>query len=187
VSLIHTQHISLLLNVQDDSSAWGNQLQVGWLLIGGSSEWSRAWRKLSLSCRYWPCVPHNVQKLPLHKYVLDTFMEAVGRGKIKNSNLRAVTVENRFLQISFPEVMMQVDFEVRQRDVIFSMVHNIYKTRATSSLSINNSLYFPSSNFPSIFSSTSKSSTLSDHHPLLHVQLVNRHRHLVAHEVVILL
>ena len=79
--------------------------------------------------------------------------------------------------------MLEVDLEVRQRDVIFSMVHNIYKTRPTSSMSINTSLYFSSSNFSCIFSLTSKISTLSDHHPLLHVQLVNPNRHQVAHEL----
>ena len=81
--------------------------------------------------------------------------------------------------------MLEVDLDVRQRDVIFSMVHNIYKTRPTSSMSINTSLYFSSSNFSCIFSLTSKISTLSDHHPLLHVQLVNPNRHQVAHEVVL--
>ena len=37
-------------------------------------------------------VSHTMSRnYPLHKYMLDTFMEAVGRGKIKNRNLRAVT------------------------------------------------------------------------------------------------
>ena len=28
---------------------------------------------------------------PLHSYMMDTFVEAVGRGKVKNSNLQGVT------------------------------------------------------------------------------------------------
>ena len=82
--------------------------------------------------------------------MLDTFMESVGRDKIKNSNMQEVTtreiyesrmsslltppkVETKFPLVSFPEIVYprynHAVLEVRQRDVMFTMIHGIYKNR----------------------------------------------------------
>ena len=87
---------------------------------------------------------------PLHRYMLDTFVEAVGRGEVKNSNLKGVTtravyksrmssiltppkVELKYPLINFQETvyprLKNPVLEVKQRDLLFSLIHGIYLNR----------------------------------------------------------
>ena len=88
---------------------------------------------------------------PLHKYMLDTFLEAVSRGEVKRNNLKTVTTkaiytsrmndllvppkaELKFPQADFTELvyprLQNRALEVRQRDLLFSLTHGIYCNRA---------------------------------------------------------
>ena len=96
-------------------------------------------------------VSHTMSKVyPLHQYMHDTFMEGVGRGEVKKGTLKAVTtkkiyksriddmltspkVESKFPQVNFqtlvyPRVNHAV-LEVRQKDVMFSIIHGLYRNR----------------------------------------------------------
>jgi hypothetical protein len=96
-------------------------------------------------------VSHTMTRhFPLHQHMLDTFMESLGRGEIKNSNMRVVTtkeiyksrmsslltppkVELKFPLVNFPELvycrMNHSVLETRQRDVCFTVIHGLYKNR----------------------------------------------------------
>ena len=82
--------------------------------------------------------------------MLDTFLEALGRGELNGNNMQAITtkemymsrmdhlltppkVELKFPLINFPELVYprikHSMLEVKQRDVLFSLVHNMYPNR----------------------------------------------------------
>ena len=84
--------------------------------------------------------------------MLDTFMESVGRGEIKNSNMRLVTtkevyksrmsslltppkVELKFPLVNFPELvycrMNHTVLEMRQRVVSVTIIHGLYMNSDT--------------------------------------------------------
>ena len=97
-------------------------------------------------------VSHTMSgSFPLHQYMLDTFTEAVGRGEVKRSNMKAVTTkaiytsrmkdllvspkaELKFPQVNFKELvyprLQNKVLEVKQRDLFFSLTHGIYSNRA---------------------------------------------------------
>lgn len=96
-------------------------------------------------------VSHALSRdFPLHRYMVDTFVEAVGRGEVRNSNLKGVTtreiyksrmsssstppkVEIKYPLVNFPNIVyprvVPAVLEMKVRDVIFSIVHGIYKNR----------------------------------------------------------
>jgi hypothetical protein len=97
-------------------------------------------------------VSHMMSRnFPLHQHMLDTFLEAVGRGEITRSNLKAVTTKaiyksrmddllippkvelkyplTNFQEIVYPRLKNPV-LEVKQKDVLFSIIHGIYRNRA---------------------------------------------------------
>ena len=87
---------------------------------------------------------------PLHRYMLDTFFEAVGRGEVKNNNLKGVTTRavyksrmssiltppkvelkyplTNFQETVYPRLKNPV-LEAKQRDILFSLIHGIYLNR----------------------------------------------------------
>jgi hypothetical protein len=90
-------------------------------------------------------------KLKLNTNILlDTFLEAVGRGEVKRSNMKAVTTKAiytsrmkdllippkaklKFPQVNFKEIVYprlrnQV-LEIKHRDLLFSLTHSIYCNR----------------------------------------------------------
>ena len=96
-------------------------------------------------------VSHKMSNnFPIHQYMLDTFLEALGRGELNGNNMQAITtkemymsrmddlltppkVELKFPLINFPELVYprikHSMLEVKQRDVLFSLVHNMYPNR----------------------------------------------------------
>ena len=89
-------------------------------------------------------------KFPMHQYMLDHFLEAVGRGEIKENNVRVVTTkmiyasriedmitppkaEDKFPLVNFQELVYprikHPILEAKQKDLLFSLVHNIYRNR----------------------------------------------------------
>ena len=96
-------------------------------------------------------VSHTMPRnYPLHKHMLDTFLESVGRGEIRPSNVTVVTtkeiyksrmvsllltpkVEAKFPSVNFPHLVYpRVNhpvLETRQKDILFTMVHGLYKNR----------------------------------------------------------
>jgi hypothetical protein len=96
-------------------------------------------------------VSHTMSRdFPLHRYMVDTFVEAVGRGEVKNRNLKGVTtreiyksrmssigtppkVEQKHPLVNFPNIVyprvVPAVLEMKVRDIIFSIVHGIYKNR----------------------------------------------------------
>jgi hypothetical protein len=83
--------------------------------------------------------------------MVDTFVEAVGRGEVKNRKLKGVTTiykiyKSRMSSIGTPPRVQQINplvnfpnivyprvapavLEMKVRDIIFSIVHGIYKNR----------------------------------------------------------
>ena len=96
-------------------------------------------------------VSHTMsRRFPLHQHMMDTFMESLGRGEIKNSNVRIVTTREIYksrmsslltppkVEAKFPLVKFSVlvyprlknaVLETRQRDVMFTVIHGLYKNR----------------------------------------------------------
>ena len=89
-------------------------------------------------------------RFPLHQYMLDTFLEAVGRDEIKETNIKTVTtkeiyaarmedmltppkVEAKFPLVNFQELVypriLNPVLEVKQKDLLFSLTHGIYCNR----------------------------------------------------------
>ena len=87
---------------------------------------------------------------PLHQYLLETFLESVGRGEIKNSTMKLVTtkeiyksrisslltppkIEAKFPLVNFPQLVYprinHPVLETRQRDILYTMTHGLYKNR----------------------------------------------------------
>ena len=97
-------------------------------------------------------VSHTIgRNFPLHEYMLDTFLEAVGRGEVKRSNVKNVTtkgiyssrmcdlllppkVELKYPRVNFHELvyprLRNPVLEVKQKDLLFSLIHEIYRNRA---------------------------------------------------------
>ena len=90
------------------------------------------------------------RSFPLHQDMLDTFLESVGRGEIKNSNTQEVTtkeiyksrmsslltppkIETKFPLVNFPKLVYprynHAVLEAKQGDIMFAMIHGIYKNR----------------------------------------------------------
>jgi hypothetical protein len=84
------------------------------------------------------------REFPLRKYMLDTFMEAVGRGEVQNSNMKVVMTreiyrsrmaslltppkaENKFPLVNFPNIlyprMTHAGGEAEGRDVLSDPRH----------------------------------------------------------------
>ena len=82
--------------------------------------------------------------------MLDTFLEAIGRNEINGNNIKSVTTKEMYLarmddlfnppkvEMKFPQVNFQelvyprikhALLEVKQRDLLFSLIHNIYPNR----------------------------------------------------------
>ena len=96
-------------------------------------------------------VSHTMSRIyPLHQHMLDTLLESVGRGEIKTTNVKTVTtkgiyksrmssllsppkVELKFPSINFSEIvyrrMNHAVLETRQRDVMFAIIHGLYRNR----------------------------------------------------------
>ena len=90
------------------------------------------------------------RNFPIHQYMFDTFIEAIGRGEIKENNVKSITtkeiyvarmddllnppkVEMKFPLVNFQELVYprikHAVLEAKQRDLLFSLVHNIYPNR----------------------------------------------------------
>ena len=94
---------------------------------------------------------HTMSKnFPLHQYMLDLFLEAVSRGEIKKTNVKTVTtkeiyltrmediltppkVEAKFPLVNFQELVYprigNAVLENKQKDLMFSIVHGLYRNR----------------------------------------------------------
>ena len=89
-------------------------------------------------------------RFPLHQYMLDTFLEAVGREEIKETNIKTVTtkeiyaarmedmlmppkVEAKFPLVNYQELVypriLNPVLEAKQKDLLFSLTHGIYRNR----------------------------------------------------------
>merc|ERR1712105_359499 len=71
-------------------------------------------------------------KFPIHQYMLDTLLEAIGRSEINGNNLKTVTTKEMYLarmenfqELVYPRIKHAL-LEVKQRDLLFSLIHNIY-------------------------------------------------------------
>ena len=92
--------------------------------------------------------------------MLDTFIEAVGRGEVKRNNMNAVKTkaiytsrmkdllvppkaESKFPQINFKKLIyLRLKNRIRsvkQRDLLFSITHSIYRNRIRETLSAKQS------------------------------------------------
>ena len=81
-------------------------------------------------------------KFPIHQYMLDTFLEAIGRGEINGNNMKVVTTKEIYIarmddlltppkvELKFPLVNFQelvyprikhAVLEVKQRDLLFTI------------------------------------------------------------------
>ena len=90
------------------------------------------------------------RNFPIHQYMFDTFIEAIGRGEIKENNVKSITTKEIYVarmddllnppkvEVKFPLVNFQelvyprikhAVLEAKQRDLLFSLVHNIYPNR----------------------------------------------------------
>ena len=87
---------------------------------------------------------------PLHQYMLDTFLETVGRDEVKETNIKTVTTKEiyasrmddmlmppkvevkfplvNFRELVYPRIRNPV-LEAKQKDLLFSIVHGIYRNR----------------------------------------------------------
>ena len=96
-------------------------------------------------------VSHTMsESFPLHQYMLDTFLEAVGRGEVKVANVKIVTTkelylsrmedllmppkaEEKFPLINFQELVYpritNAVLQAKQKDLLFSIVYGIYRNR----------------------------------------------------------
>ena len=97
-------------------------------------------------------VSHMIsRRFPLHQYMLDVFLEAVGRGEVKESNIKTVTTKDiyqlrmedlltppkidakfplvNFQELVYPRISNPV-LEAKQKDVLFSVIHGIYRNRS---------------------------------------------------------
>ena len=96
-------------------------------------------------------VSHSLSRnFPIHQYMFDTFIEAIGRGEIKENNVKSITtkeiyvarmddllnppkVEMKFPLVNFQELVYprikHAVLEAKQRDLLFSLAHNIYPNR----------------------------------------------------------
>ena len=92
------------------------------------------------------------RNFPLHEYMLNTFMEALGRGEVTRSNLKGVTTKTlyksrmsdllmppkvelkypltNFKESVYPRLKHPV-LEVKQSDILFSLIHGISSALAT--------------------------------------------------------
>ena len=88
--------------------------------------------------------------LHLHQYMLDTFLEAVGRNGVKETNVKTVTTKEIYasrmedillppkVEVKFPSVNFQelvypritnAVLEAKQKDLLFTLIHGIYRNR----------------------------------------------------------
>jgi len=90
------------------------------------------------------------KSFPLHQYMLDTFLEAVGRNEVKETNVKTVTTKEIYasrmedillppkVEVKFPSVNFQelvypritnAVLEAKQKDLLFTLIHGIYRNR----------------------------------------------------------
>ena len=89
-------------------------------------------------------------KFPIHKHMLDTFLEAIARGEINENNMKSVTTKEMYInrmedlltppkvEIKYPQVNFQelvyprikhAVLEAKQKDFLFALIHKIYPNR----------------------------------------------------------
>ena len=86
----------------------------------------------------------------MHQIMLENFLEALGRGKIREGNVKTVTTKSiyksrmedlltppkvefkypgvNFRELVYPRIRNKV-LEAKQKDLLFSIVHGIYRNR----------------------------------------------------------
>ena len=90
------------------------------------------------------------KSFPLHQYMLDTFLEAVGQSEVMVANVKIITtkelylsrmedllmprkVEAKFSLINFQELVYpriaNAVLQAKQKDLLFSIVYGIYRNR----------------------------------------------------------
>ena len=96
-------------------------------------------------------VSHTIpKKFPIHQYMLDNFLEAIGRSEINENNMNLVTTKEMYkarmkdllsppkVEVKFPQVNFQelvyprinhAVLEAKQKDLLFSLTHNLYPNR----------------------------------------------------------